>query len=428
MTTSPRFDWIEEQLSRIRPLPGPRFQRRMAAAPWARSGLRNPRLQVLLAAALAVVLLVVFLFTTPQGRAIARELFGLFPTTTDKYYALSLTGTPTARPTYVITAGLAAVQPTPAANPDECGPTVSPASSTFVCQLMNAEAALGFEIQSFPADRIDLEFYFLNADLEAGFVNLTFRSELAFYSLAQGLGDFPAAIEPWGLVPDDAIRQVRVGGRPGEYVSGGFVPVEGSGGLSWDPSNPSHRLRWKAGDRWFEISRFLGYPDDRMAEHLVGLAETLVTLSQGRKLAGADTPTVEQQAGFGIQEPALLPEGFHFCGASYVGDLPVNIPNTVVLNYCYQQDGRSAGFLNIYQTPAANGKASFFYEFAASPGNLVTVEDVIIGASTGKYLVDDDGYAGLLWEHEDSQFLMTFNGLGGRLGKDDLIAIAVGMR
>lgn len=429
MTTIPSLDWIEKELTRIHPLPGARFKRRMASAPWTRAGLRSPRLQILLATALAIVLFVVFIFATPQGRAIARELFGLFPTTTQKYYVLSLTETPTARPTYVITTGLATVQPATAANPDECGPTVSPASSTFVCQLMNAEAALGFEIQSFPADRIDLEFDFLLVDPDAHLVNITFKSELAFYSLTQGLGAFPASIEPWGLVPDDAIRQVHVGGHPAEYVSGGFVPIDGSGAITWDPSNPTYRLRWKAGDRWFEISRFLGYPDDRMVENLIGLAEHLVSVSQGaHRLAGAGTPTVEQQAGFDIQEPAVLPEGFHFCGASYIGDIPGSIPNTVVLNYCYEEESRSTGFLNIYQTPLTNERAGFFYEFAASPGNLVTLEDVAIGAGAGKYLVDDDGYTGLIWEHGSNQYLMTFSGRGSRLGKDDLIAIAGSMK
>ena len=378
----------------------------------------NIKLRFAVVALLVLLLVVGFLVATPQGRALAQEVLGYFKTTKEEHP----TPTPTPEPSYMISAKEATVQPTPAVDPNLCGPTVSLVSSTFPCQLINAEAEMGFELKTFPADRIQLSFHWLFVFPDPKEVDIGFMSgngatsEWAFYIIAQGMGDFPANVYDSPVVPEEAVQQVLVGDHPAEYYSGGH------GGLYDDI------LRWKESGRWFEIYRF--GPQEGMKETLIQLAENLVTASQGiEKLAGADTPTVAQRSGFDLMEPTVMPDIFQFCGAHYIG-LEGPGPYFVILQYCLWQSGMWKADLTIFESPVSYPVSFPEPSLVDSNWHKRPTENVQIGNVIGLYLVNDREQA-LIWTEGDLRLMIVFTwtpSYGGRLGKEDLIAIAESMK
>jgi hypothetical protein len=424
---------LEKTLSSLRPLPGEGFYRRMASVPW--RTVRNPSRQrrIVFAAVLAVMLFGVFLVATPQGRALAQQILGYFTTTTQKYLFPSFEPTSTPVPTHILTSVASTVQTTPAVDAAQCGPTVSPVSSTFLCQLINAESEIGFPIKTFPADRIRLTFEILVVLPEMDLVAIHFTAGSTFYTIMEGTGDFPSD-EYWNpAVPEDAIRQVMVAGHPAEFVAGGWYVT------AWDPDYPAFRLRWKEDNRWFDIyieSSEIENPEKGTEEEIIGLAENLVTHSQGvERLAGADTPTVSQQAGFTILEPTILPMEFRLCNADYVDQTQSLLPRYVDIHYCRLETGttvNSLGSLDIIEAPASEpGELRWVFDAMYTGYGVTTAsEDVQIGGAAGKYLINEKGEA-LLWTAGDLK-LMIVNfskaSEGGRLGKANLIAIAESLK
>jgi hypothetical protein len=392
-----------------------------------------------LAGILLLALIGLLFIATPQGRALARQILGYFQTTTEKYFPPSFKPARTPVPTASIPAGLVAVAPVPAVNKALCGETISPLSSSFRCQLINAQNEVRFEILSFPADRLKTKFSYLHVDRELPEILLVFYADGVYYRIEQGLGDFPSdCAEPWCGVAEDAVQAVHVGSYPAEYAAGGWVSPQNSG--KWWYSNvPQYRLRWKEGGRWFEIAVDLA-PQDGMKEKMIGLAENLVSISQGiEKLAGYDTPPVEQQAGYDILEPGLLPKDFQFCGVNYSHDdqalsqgFAPYLADLVTVDYCLIVGRRGVAFLHFDQMPIsipADLKWKFF-NVTSLHQEVTAVKDVQIGGIPGQFLANELGQA-LIWTKEDLNLMITFtqsSAYGGRLDQTDLIAIAVSMR
>jgi hypothetical protein len=390
--------------------------------------------------ALSILLLVVgFLVATPQGRALAQQVLGYFKTTKEKYPPRSTPApTYTPEPTYVISGGAVTVQATPAVDPNQCGPTVSPVSSTFPCQLINAEAEAGFEIKTFPADRVQLKFDLLVVLPDRRIVSIGFSGvdtnpdsamDIAIiYAIAQGVGDFPAD-DYWSpVVPENTVQQVQVGIYPAEYY---FVDYT---------SMVIAELRWMESGRWFDIY-YQGVSEEGIQGKIIGLAANLVTASQGvEKLAGADTPTVAQRAGFDLMEPTTLPKGFQLCSADYVGlesDLEQMLPQYVSIQYCLWEEGTSRGgaapgVLQIIESPVAGrGQLRWVFDRLVDGHEAPTMsEDVQVNGVTGQYLANEMGQA-LIWTEGDLRLMIVFtwtSSYGGRLGKEDLITIAESMK
>jgi hypothetical protein len=431
------FTPTEAQLERIfsamHPVPGQRFYRRMANAPWQKTRIPSLRFRFAFAAILAAMLFGAFLLATPQGRVLAQQILGYFKTTTQKYLFPSFEPTNTPVATYILTSGASIVHLTPAVDAAQCGATVSPVSSTFPCQLINAESEAGFPIKTFPADRVHLTFKILVVVPELQIVVIHFTAGSAFYTMMEGTGDFPSD-EYWNPgVPVDAVRQVEVAGHPAEFVAGGWYVT------AWDPDYPAYQLRWKEGNRWFEIfkeSSEIENPEKGAEEELIGLAENLVTASQGvERLAGADTPTVSQQAGFTILEPTILPEVFRLCDANYVSRTQTLIPPYVDIHYCRLEIGttvKSLGSLDIVEVPASEpGELRWIFNTMYT-GYVESTksEDVRIGGAIGQYLINEKGEA-VIWTAGDLKLMIVdfwTPSEGGQLGKADLIAIAESMK
>jgi hypothetical protein len=394
-----------------------------------------PRIRPAFAAILVVVLAALFFVVTPQGRAIARQILGFFTTTTQKYFPPSFEPTRTPAPTHGIPAGLVPVPIPTAVNKSLCGETVSLVSSTFPCQLRNAQSEAGFELKTFSADRLKAQFEFLIVSPEARpVVQLVFRDGDALYVIGQGLGDFPSGCDsPWCTVPDDAVQEVRVGPHPGEYVAGNWVSSMNAG-MWWYPDQPVHQLAWRESGRWFLIVAILP-PQDGIMEKLIDLAENLVTISRGiEKLAGADTPTLEQQAGFNILEPTLVPKDFRIFGATlyqnddalYAG-YALDVTDMVTIEYVLFEKGTMAAELKFYEMPASI-PADLLWKFDRK--ETTTVEEVRVGGMPGQFLANANGQA-LVWTRGDLKLMITFTwtvAYGGRLDSRQLTAIAESMR
>jgi hypothetical protein len=388
-------------------------------------------------AALAVLALTVafsLLAFTPQGRTFAQQVLGYFATTTQKWYPAEPTPVVTPVPTYALPVGLFLAEPVPAVDRNLCGETVSPVSSSFPCQLLNAEADLGFSIKSFPADRVELEFQLLSVSPKSKAVYLAFKKGRAFYSIGQGLGEFPSSDSKWATVPVDAIQQVLVGDYPAEYAAGGLISTDNRN-YTWDANQAHYRLRWREGNQWFSIVelRVGETAMDGAREGLITLAANLVGVSQGAdKLAGSKTPTVEQAAGFDIREPTVLPDGFLICAASYYEI--ESLPKTSKVEYCNATDPVAAtGFIGFYQRPqSVKDDLRWAFISQIQDNGLLVDEEVWVNDNMGRYLVSQDGFsAALLWEEESFKYMITVrwkSDFGGRLNRQSLIAIAESLK
>ena len=90
-------------------------------------------------AILAIVALVAIVLITPQGRAFAQELLGYFTLVPER--TLPPMPTPIPASPYTLDSRLASPQPG-FTELQDCGDVISPISSTFICQLQDAQTKL----------------------------------------------------------------------------------------------------------------------------------------------------------------------------------------------------------------------------------------------------------------------------------------------
>jgi hypothetical protein len=424
----PSADFIDRLWKDLQSRPSTTPVRRAAAPPAGRW------LRPALAGILLFTLIGLFFAATPQGRALARQIIHFFQTTTEKYFPPSFEPAPTPVPAYGIPAGLVPVPLATAVDKPMCGETISLVSSTFPCLLMNAQADAGFELKTFPSSRLNVQFSMLGMEPGTHAVSIAFRGEDAWYIITQGMGIFPTPCEkPWCAVPQDAVQETSVGPYPAEYVAGNWVS-QINAGMWWYSNQPLYQLAWMEGRRWFLIQTILPTGGGEK-EFLIDLAENLVAISQGiENLAGADTPTVEQQAGFDVLEPAWIPKDFRMIGAGFyqnddalVEGYALDVTDMVTITYGLYTQGRFAAYLTFYEMPAAI-PADLLWEFDQS--EPTTAEEVRIAGMPGQFLANAKGQA-LVWTGGNLKLMMTFSWIpayGGRIAKSDLIAVAGSLR
>ena len=109
-------------------------------------------------AALAVLAALAILLVTPQGQTLAQALLKYFTTISQRSIPPVSPSMPV--PTYALKVGLVP-QPPVAKDHQNCGGTISSISSTFDCQLRDAQVKLGFVVKSFPARYVQAPFVFM---------------------------------------------------------------------------------------------------------------------------------------------------------------------------------------------------------------------------------------------------------------------------
>jgi len=403
--------------------------------------------------AVVVLVLAACIFATPQGRAwaqnVVRSFLGYF-SVTDKN-SLPLPETPRPLPTYSIEPALLPFEPktTPAADPAQCGATLTLLTATPRCQMLNVQAESGFDVHVFGATDLPIQingaFYFNDA------VHINYVSDdgVESYRLSQGLGDFPLDYSPWGQVQAGAVRQVVVGNHPGELVLGQFVSYVGKTTLDWLPSLPNVELRWREGDRWYSIvgDRYYWNGDqsqvDEFVQTVMALGQNLVPLSTGAKgMAGNVEQTPHERVGFRILTPTSLPADFTLEGVRF-GSQFEHLDRTIVITYALVKNGQWTGGITLSEASASNRAVDFMLFFTGVvPGlkyDLIQDETIQIGRARGRYVVrrenpypSDSGSTALIWEQSGVKIMLqpTYADwmFGGRFTKAELIAIAESLK
>jgi hypothetical protein len=401
---------------------------------------RTPVLRWTAFAALTVLVAFGIFLITPQGQTFAQELVKYFMTVSQR----SLPPVPISIPvpTYTLEAGLVP-QPTISTDLQNCGETISPISSTFICQLQDAQAQLDFVVKSFPARYVQVPFTSMWFDPERHSILMVFRDQQAVYTLAQGLGDFPED-SPGYAVFQEAVQPVQVGEYQAEYARGAFIFTEDKG-MVWEPGEPDYQLRWKENDHWYAFAlsaqQFADLEPAELQAKMIQIAENLVSLDQGAdQLTAGDQPSIKDSAGFTIKEPGLLPVGFRQVADGSWSNLTTAL--RVGMRYDYMVDGQWVNSLTLDQMLIPADDQTLRREYALLYQNQTLVngqwvntntdEEVQINGVTGYYLEGGESdTCALYWRDDEREYLLIYHwtaDFGGRLDKETLIAIAESLK
>lgn len=239
----------------------------------------SPRLQAILIVAVLMILLV--MFATPQGRALAQEILHFFtraPSDTLPLQSFQLTHLPT----------LDLSTPTPDRRPTPAGakgtvlptldsimPTPDPASIIDANQtVQEVEKRAGFEVLE-PA-------YLPNI---ISFTGASFDPEHHIARIFYRYWDTNGLVlreEPYqtndncelcGVVgASAAVETVQIGNVTGEYAEGVWSLTEN--GPVWDPNPYLKTLRWQANGMAFELL-YMGPPSSVTKEEMIAIAKSL---------------------------------------------------------------------------------------------------------------------------------------------------------
>lgn len=336
---------------------------------------------------LVVSLVLVIVFATPQGRALAQHMFQFFSTTEEKSYPIPteqvflVSGTPTPVPAYILpleAAPAQQIEPTFTPNAD-CNTSAS--KGTYFCQIKAAEAKVGFNAKEFPYDPKGLKFSTVTFTTSTREISTEFLAVGGFLYLRQSASEFPDAQNEWGKVPADAVEQVSVNGLYAEMVLGGFIVYPNATTAVWEPGGKL-TLIWRDGNQWFMLEK-LGDPSPIewiTQEELIKLAEGLVDERPAENVAPLDLEnlaTIEQaetQVGFDIPVPSMLPAGYELKQVSL-------IDNAVRLTYGPQN--ASYGELFMFLGRLSNDKNHWGGPCTVCPSGAT--ETVKIGSWRGWY-------------------------------------------
>ena len=408
---------------------------------WARDFRQSRRVRLAWMAAV-ILFLAACVFATPQGRTLAQRVFhsflGYFNVTDQRTLPLPADPTPTTGRTYIVNPPMLPYQPSPAADPSRCGPTVSPVTSNFYCQLLNAQAQAGFNAMVFGTAGIPpLKINYINGqanELTITYINEYYPFSPETYIFRQGIGDFSGDPTFGVTVFNGAVKQVLVNNHPAELVVGTFARFSEKPTMDWTPDIPEARLRWKDGDRWYSIDAIMNFDPsstDTAAQRLIPLGENLVPLSgDTHDMTGSVDLTPDKHARFHVWSPLSLPKGYKL-GLVEFGNQFYFLPHGVVLDFF---DDKNQGYIGLLEEEASATAVDLFKYFSNGipgvteiPPHLITDEIVQIGNISGRYMTRSDGESALLWQQGGVMLMLeakSYPGYAGRIGQETLIAIA----
>jgi hypothetical protein len=377
---------MEHLLGKIQPMPSERFHQQMQEAAWKRderkSSLKITHLKVWTA---IVLVLLVALFVTPQGRAWAQEIVQFFQRVNSTTVLLSeeeqegMFVTPERHELPLVKALPPTLPPEMAAIP-EC--LISGIASSYACQIAYAESKLGLDLKEFSSlpEGWELDSLYFDLNLKTAFMSYRIDSSYNIHSqllFIQSLSDKPIVSSyPWEAVPADRVEAVQVGPYNGEYVKGAFGISNDNSILLWMDSADQQRLAWSDGTSWYLIQLYANTPGGKSIgrDQLIELAENLVD-EPARTTKPVDPDflysiaAAEEISGLDLKAPALLPLGVEFSSAQY---LPKD--HQVVLRYgvsdelvIHQWEGKPADFEDLeaassgsYEIVKVKGRNAFY--------------------------------------------------------------------
>src|SRR5215207_2472251 len=419
---------IENVLENLPPDISPRLEKKLSSAPWTPRATGRHRALVLLYC--TAILFIAFIGLTPQGRAFAQSIIEFFITTDQSSSPLSeeeLDSIYAPDPPRA----LSLVDVTPLAplsdycsNPEGLG--------TYECEIQRVELRLGYDLKEFLTNPSG--WYFRQAMSSQDYAVITYQTGGGYLDLRQGIGNFPPDHPDidWGKVLSSTDQSVKIDDYQGEYVNGSFSLKNGASELTWDSTGSDQRIRWKEGERWFEILALSGpgasgYLD---REALILLASNMVyqpeSTEQNTKVdldSIPNIPLAEKICQCDILQPRKLPsENTHF---DYVRYDPQQ--KSITLHYGYralrivQTPVESALIKNLdsykmLETVEVNGAIG---QFGVSPAQKTIWE-----SATPPVFTTNNSYNILLWEKDGTiyqiYFDQSFSG-GGYLTKDQMI-------
>ncbi len=357
-------------------------------------------LTVFMMAALATIALI-----TPQGRAFAQEVLQFFRRAESNTFPL---------PTSQI----------PVHEPDASPPTAEPPAA--LVSLTEAELQAGFDIAELAS--VPEGFDYLGARVYGNAIHLEYAVPGGGGSLIITQSKEGFVQSDWDKVPAQAIVPLKIGELDAEFAQGAFVVPAGATSATWNSDAAILRLRWVKDGISFEMAKF---GDVEPIEYLdqagmMALAESLTT-----DLFPLELNEAESQVGFDVLEPAILPEGMIFLGASYDPVLTM-----VSQSFGYSESDR--GIL-ISQQPVHSPEPC---DLCNLIGASAEVETVQTRGTTGEYVVGvwkADEVGNWIWEYEPylqrlrwqehgMAFEILYMGPPEQVTKVDLIAIAESMK
>lgn len=440
MKSTPIISNMETLLENLPPNASPRLEKLLSSAPWTPRGVK--RRQTLAVFYLAIFLLIAFIGLTPQGRAFAQNVIEFFTTTDQDSLPLSeeeLAQFYTPEQPRALTL----VDVTPISQSSEHCSNPEDAK-TYECEIKRVESELEVDLKEFstvPPNHIFSGVWFhpntLSASADVYVVGITYQGQGKYLLLHQGNGDFPPDSD-WDKALQSAVQHVRIGEFEGEYVNGSFGLRNGDDKLTWDSSGADQRIRWREGDKWFEITALggpgtSGYLDK---EALISLASSMAyqpeNSEQTNEVALELIPNIvlaEKICSCNILQPTKLPSGMEFDHASYDSER-----KSITLIYGYRA-------LRIVQTPL---DSALFRDLNA----YKNVETIHVGEATGWHGISPEyetiwesttqpsfstnsSYSVLLWITNDTVYLIyfdqSFSG-GDFITKEQMIEIAESLK
>jgi hypothetical protein len=424
---------MEELLGKIQPVPSERFYQLMRERTWKMDKrAQTSRIAHLKVSTAVILVILIALFVTPQGRAWAQEIVQFFRRVSSTTVLLSekeqeemfVTPEPYELPLVKV---LPSTLPPELSSIPEC--QSSGVASSYECQIAYAESKLGLDLKEFPLQPEGWELESLNFDTISKTAFMSYRidssynisSQLVFI---QSLGDPPRYFNhPTEAVPVDRVEAVRIGPHYGEYVKGAFGISNDNSTLLWMDSADQQRLAWSDGERWYFIQLFANTPGGKSIgrDELIELAESLVdTPISTVKPVDPDflysISDAEKISGLDVKTPALLPLGVEFSSAQYVPK-----GRQVLLRYgagdelvIHQWEGKPASFEDLT---------------AASSGSY----DIVKVKGRNAFYSFSSGYNpySFLWWSEDNMnyqiYYYSYFSPGGILTKEKMIAMAESM-
>lgn len=315
---------------------------------------------------LVVLLLLVGLFTTPQGRVWAQSLLRFFvPTQQDPSAVPLLTATPL---TLVEVTPMEAGAGTPV-------PVVEPACSESIdtrCTLPQAQSLVSFPLQQLGA--LPGNLYFKGASVAGERVTAQYECPQGCTLWLEQEKRNGRPVEPMPVGSTANVEAVQIGNFYGEYVQGSYYGAD----AAWNADDGVSMLRWQQDDVLYSISMVQsGAPEALVfppgSESLVSLAESLTGDLSLTWPPNPDFLTrvadAQALAGFRVYEPAKLPDDYHFGFATYDAQ-----SQFVCLNYVY----KDASFPSLFLRQSLTAPLT---ELQAAPGaQLVTTRLEIDGA------------------------------------------------
>ena len=378
---------IRELLGKIQPVPSERFHQQIQEAAWKRDGRKSSlKIAHLKVSTALIIVILIALFVTPQGRAWAQEIVQFFRRVNSTTVLLSedeqkeiIVVTPEGNELPLVKVLPSMLPPELSAIP-EC--QSSGVASSYACQIGYAESKLGFDLKEFPSLPEGWELESLNFDStsKTAFMSYRIDSSYTIYSqlnFIQSMSDKPVISDfPWEAVPADRVEAVQVGPYNGEYVKGSFGISNDNSTMLWMDSADQQRLAWSDGTRWYFIQLYANTPGGKSIgrDELIELAISLVDapISKRKPLDLEFLYSIaeaEKVSGLDLKAPSLLPLGMEFSSAQYLPKV-----HKVLLRYglsdelvIHQWEGKAANFEDLeaassgsYEIVQVKGRNAFY--------------------------------------------------------------------